>query len=363
MNRVLLSKAFGDIEECFIAEAYRQPDTEAGAGVSEGRSRIRTKRILTIAVAAALYIALGAAVCAAFNGSWLSTYFASRQKAALSPRQQEYLDSGSVEISQSQTVDGYTVTVESAICDRTELCLVLRIEGPEGMKIDLDQKKGEGSLWFHSIKYASLGTYERTGGFFSYSTHGYHLPDGDGLDNTARLVLMTQRYLSPDSNQVFTDGELWRLRLKGLYTMTGEITHSEIWTDLVDGEWEFVFPLTEQSEELEMITSPVASKALYGGEGKEKQSAEVIVTSFKLRPLGASCEFRHSPDYPGVLELSEVYLMMKNGDTVPLWVRSGDTFSGKSIMYFEYDSAPILLDEIESLVLPDDVIVPCPGNG
>ncbi len=32
-------------------------------------------------------------------------------------------------------------------------------------------------------------------------------------------------------------------------------------------------------------------------------------------------------------------------------------------MYFEYDGAPILLDEIESLVLPEDVIVPCPGNG
>ena len=89
MNRELLSKAFGDIEERFVTEAYREP--EAFAEAPKGKN-IR-KRILTVALAAALYVAVGAAVYAACTSPWLADYFEARQKAPLSPRQKEYLAS------------------------------------------------------------------------------------------------------------------------------------------------------------------------------------------------------------------------------------------------------------------------------
>ena len=344
MNRELLSKAFGDIEERFVSEAYREP--EAFAEAPKGKN-IR-KRILTVALAAALYVAVGAAVYAACTSPWLADYFEARQKAPLSPRQKEYLASESLEICQSATVDGYTVTVESAICDRMELCMVIRVEGPEGVLLDREQ----GGFWFRSIKHKRLGDYEKTGYIRGYATHGSYLADGDGLDNTAMKVLMTQRELTPDSNEGFTDGELWRVTLSGLFLMTGP---PESWTDLAAGPWEFVLPLTKQSEELEMISSPVRCRARYGGEGKQKEPVEITVTSFVLRPLGASCEFLIASGYRGV-ELSEVYLVMKNGEKVPLTLMAGDPHGS---MYYQYQyDAPILLDEVESLVLPDDVVVP-----
>ena len=356
MNRDLLSKAFGDIDDRFVAEAYRQPDSEDPSAASERIVRMKKKRIITFALIAAIILALGAAAYAGVTESWLSSFYSERQGKALTPRQEEYLETESIEITQSATVDGYTVTVESAVCDRMALCLVVRIEGPDGVKIDLDNQQGEGNLWFSRIGFESLGSYERTGYVLGITTYGRRLPDGDGKDNTTRLVLTTQRELTADSNQGFTDGELWHVRFRELFTRTGKYYENK--TVLSDGVWDFTFPLTEQSEELEIITSPVACKALSGGEGKPKDTVDVEVTSFVIRTLGANCEYRLlSGEQARSVELSDVRLIMKNGDTVSLMPRSGGSLPDGFSMFYEF-AAPILFDEIESLVLPENVIVP-----
>ena len=63
MNRELLSKAVGEIDEAFVAEAYR-PVPEAASGSSERIVSMKKKRIFTLALAAALVLALGAAAYA-----------------------------------------------------------------------------------------------------------------------------------------------------------------------------------------------------------------------------------------------------------------------------------------------------------
>ena len=64
MNRELLSKALCEIDESFIAEAYR-PLPEAASGSSERIVHMKKKRIITFALAAALTLALGAMAYAA----------------------------------------------------------------------------------------------------------------------------------------------------------------------------------------------------------------------------------------------------------------------------------------------------------
>ena len=66
MNRELLSKALCEIDESFIAEAYR-PVPEAASGSSERIVHMKKKRIITFALAAALILGLGAA---AYAGGW-----------------------------------------------------------------------------------------------------------------------------------------------------------------------------------------------------------------------------------------------------------------------------------------------------
>ena len=58
MNRELLAKAFGDIDEDIAAQAYR-PAIEAASGPPERTVHMNRKRIFTIAFAAALILTLG----------------------------------------------------------------------------------------------------------------------------------------------------------------------------------------------------------------------------------------------------------------------------------------------------------------
>ena len=66
MKRELLSKAFGDIDERFIAEAYR-PVPGNASGTSERIVHMKKKRIIAFALAAALTFALGITAYAAWN--------------------------------------------------------------------------------------------------------------------------------------------------------------------------------------------------------------------------------------------------------------------------------------------------------
>lgn len=66
MNRELLSKAFGEIDESFIMEAYR-PVPEDASGSSERIVHMKKKRFLTFALAAALILALGITAFAVWN--------------------------------------------------------------------------------------------------------------------------------------------------------------------------------------------------------------------------------------------------------------------------------------------------------
>ena len=66
MKRELLSKAFGEIDESFILEAYR-PVPEDALSASERIVHMKKKRIITIALAAALTLALGITAFAAWS--------------------------------------------------------------------------------------------------------------------------------------------------------------------------------------------------------------------------------------------------------------------------------------------------------
>ena len=66
MNRELLSKALCEIDESFIAEAYR-PVPEAASGSSERIVPMKKKRIITFALAAALVLTMTVVAYAAYG--------------------------------------------------------------------------------------------------------------------------------------------------------------------------------------------------------------------------------------------------------------------------------------------------------
>ena len=80
MNRELLSKALGEIDEAFIAKAYRSVPEEAASTSSERIVQMKKKHMLTFALAAALILALGVA---AYAHGWFG--FSSRLVPAPTP--------------------------------------------------------------------------------------------------------------------------------------------------------------------------------------------------------------------------------------------------------------------------------------
>ncbi len=66
MRRELLSKAFGDMDESFVLEAYR-PVPEDASGASERIVHLKKKRIISLALAAALLLALGVTAYAVWS--------------------------------------------------------------------------------------------------------------------------------------------------------------------------------------------------------------------------------------------------------------------------------------------------------
>ncbi len=99
MNRELLAKAFGDIDDAIVAEAYR-PVTEAASGSPERIVHMSKKRIVTFALAAALILTLGTAAYAIFGVRSVGTHEM--------PKTGEYTSLS--ELKQVEKTVGYDVT-------------------------------------------------------------------------------------------------------------------------------------------------------------------------------------------------------------------------------------------------------------
>jgi len=113
--------------------------------------RMSRRRLATVLIIVAILLTLTITALAYFGvGAWFKSFFAKRSGGELSSGQQQYIDETAVDIGQSVTVDGYTVTVNSAICDEQTLYLTINIEAPEGVKIDMDSD--EGNLSFGEVK-------------------------------------------------------------------------------------------------------------------------------------------------------------------------------------------------------------------
>ncbi len=151
MNRELLSKALCEIDERYIAEAYR-PVTEAASG-SPGRIvHMSKKRIITFALAAALILALGAMAYAA-------DLFGLRELYANPNRGDMPEEAADLIVSQSAEVNGggWRASVQETYCDEGTVLVTVHVSADASYIVvptdaDLDSPlsgfglSGEGSL-------------------------------------------------------------------------------------------------------------------------------------------------------------------------------------------------------------------------
>lgn len=344
MNNETILYAIGMIDDKAILDAKERGSASRLGGRGMGR------RLGTLLLAAVLILSLAAVAYAIVKSDWFKSFFESESNRELTPDQQQFLEENSVGVGESVTVDGYTVTLEAALCDDWELYLKLRIVAPDGITLDFPNAD-DGSCLFEDVSYHSSAVdpssvrYRMRGGGWQ------PLVDGDGKENTATVVFYEQ---TVEGDHAFTDGEVWNVTLRNLMISQQDpekdfFCHEYLL--LAEGEWNFTIPLTEMNERLELIDEPVAFATPYGNLNGPVEYVDILITSFELRPFGATCKFVADTDS---LDSFDALVVMKDGSEV----------RAQRSMGFSYQfDAPLLLENVAYVLLQngrDELKLSCP---
>lgn len=197
--------------------------------MKQERKANRNRSLHRIALAAALIGLLAVTVCASESvQNWFISFFADINRGRLSQEQVEYIEENAETILDSQTHNGWTVELHSAIRDDTKAYIIFRIKGPEN--VDLSQWTDEegnlhGQLMFGNSLIPLNKDY-----YFDYEENLWSggwgeiwQEDGDGLPYTANLVFHLEPEKTKDNKEAFGPETVYHFRFEDIVWF---------WTDL-----------------------------------------------------------------------------------------------------------------------------------
>ena len=322
MTGMELLVELGTIDEGFYHEA-------------DGRGRGAYRPVLIAAVVAVLLLLAGCGYAVLSGTAWFQAYFARQQEQPLTQGQMELIANSTKEIGGSVIVNGYTVTLESAIAEQKTAYIKLRITGEKpfsGKSVSLQPRKVPGEDRLESAFFPK-GASPTDASPFGTSTWVFDDPVGKEV---SVLIRMNQK-TSPDAVS-FEAGVPYILHLTDLTQ----------WDDgggtiLAEGPWDFEIVFDHLNDgQLELTSQPVTVSA---------NGISLTLTSFKLGTMGAEAAFQ--PVDPAdmrtmaVLALSQVVL--KDGSTVALRPTSFDPQGHGSLGLV----SPVDLKEVSYVELRD----------
>lgn len=324
MNTVNLMEAINDLDSGILEKAYFGEKRKAKTGI----------RILLIAALVALLAVT--AVAAVETVNWFVDYFQSASEEELSGEQITFIEEITSDLQQTQTSNGYTVAVESAISDGTYGFIKLRLIAPEGVVLDATNYFPENIDTCLIAKEAGKPS--------SCSAGWGMVEDHDGKENTTGIILSIRKGLN---NRL-----LWQLKMENLMQTCekniGQPDYAQ-WTELVaEGQWCFDITFEDgASRELEMVSEPVLSEVdlALGGKALYRQ---VKVTSIKLKAFSAQITYEYLEPTHGAGDFDPIYVVMKDGSEIFMSPSSGHP----GVMTFRF-YAPIILDEVDYVLMPN----------
>ena len=384
MNEMLL-EAMGNID----------PELVQAARAMGAKKRRKTgRRVSTVILAAVLMLALATTAFAYFSGAdWFKGWFSQRAETELSPGQVEYIEERTVDVDQSVTQNGWTVTLESAIADQYNAYVKLTV-APPSKDVPDSMELSELSLGVDEVRLTSAGPKLSDDALRKWGVSQSWDTNSDGtlrIDGEGRLTLILTFYMvtDPNSGAAYTDGYERTLTMKDLtwtdlnaeppYDGENAIWDGDEWSYpagvLAQGEWKFSFTFTPADEEVELVTQPVPCQGQESGwrmdsEGNVLEMLDDLVdiemTSFRLTAFGASCEYTFGEGVtPQGLDFWDVQAVMKDGSAAALMMGGGgvmnhwdeETAIGTGTFKF---AAPIDLSQVDYIQLPNGYIIPMP---
>lgn len=312
-------------------------------------SRIQNKNHKRIAfrvlVAAAIILALSVSVFAAGGGAvWFQKFFTEENGEVLSDEQIALIEKNAVLIDQTETVNGYTINVESVMNDEKTLYIKLNLYAPEGVVIPYSE-----DYCFEQMSLLVHGK-EQSWEMWEYS----ELHDENKTDNHIEIIMRILFEEDTDTSFLLA-GEGVTLTMTNLSKSYG--FHFNRRTEqLAKGTWEFDLQFATTQEDLwecELISEPVPCVMVKDSTGEETQ---IYLTSVCLRALTLNVVY----DYPDGADLERldwwgVKAVKKDGTAVGIMPAGGsiqpDGTKVTGYMDLEPD-APIVLEEIAYIEFP-----------
>ena len=324
MNGKSLLIGLSCIDPKYIEESEK--DTSA-------RHVIAWKPMLIAAVIAALLLA-GCGYVVLSEAQWLQSFFSRQKGQPLSQGQSAYIEQNTQVIGQSVTVNGYTVTVESAIAEERVACIRLRLEGPGLADIysgdfrprPLADGRGYEPLFFEKgHTSAEKSPYGLGRWIFS--------PDGNAIS----ILIQLDQSANPDAPS-FEAGVPYVLHLTDLY-VNGFGQTERI---LTEGTWDFEIVFDHlNTDSAELISLPITIT---------HENISLRVTSLKLRTMGIDVRFAPGAyDYLGRDCFEGSWVVLKDGTRVSVYPQfyNPEGSAGLSL------DCPIDLEEVDYVEFRD----------
>lgn len=300
------------------------------------------RRLSTVAAAAVLLLfLLGCAVVGTVYGqsiqSWFAHYWQAVNHQAMSEGQAAMIDHLTQEISLSQTVDGVTVTVDSATVGDDNFFLLLRVEG-------VDFSKRWGYRFEDMTMEFSPDPTEADDGLGGYGFQ-YQGLDGDG----AALMLMDMGYASSQGFQADTSPLEVTLTLTDLVESGG--SHEKL---LTQGTWSFAFTLDRSQ-----IPAPVSLPDTTIEVMDQSREFIVSVAVTNLQVTNTGVRFQYGPSRAAMDEL-RVTLILEDGTEIRDGGGFGTGMEDGDDMFVSYQW-PVPVDlEVAATLRIGDVEIPIP---
>ena len=294
---------------------------------------------LLIAALIAVLLLAGCGYVVLSEAQWLQSFFSRQKGQPLSQGQSAYIEENVQVLGQNVTVNGYTVTVESAIAEERVACIRLRLEGPGITDIysgsfrprPLEDGKGSESLFFKKGQTAQEESPYGLGRWiFS--------PDG----NAVSILIQLDQSAKPDAPS-FEPEVPYVLHLTDLYV--SEFGQSE--EILTEGIWDFEIIFDHlNSDYAELINSPITIT---------NESISLRLASMKLRTMGIDVCFEPGDyDYLGRDCFEDSWVVLKDGTRVSIYPQFYDPKGNAGLSL----DCPIVLEEVDYVQLWDGTQIP-----
>ena len=313
------------------------PRREA-AGRRRGRSRLR---LAAVVLAAVLLLSIGGVALAGQPGiqAWFTRSWESISGAPMEGEQSQLLQALTQPIGVSDTVDGVTVTADSAVVGDDSCWLLLTVSG-------LELSPRYGYTFGSDSLTVTPDPHETGGGIFGWGLESH----GVNADGEAELLLQYSYQQETGPNTPWTEDLTVTLRLRDL--IRGRSTGAD--GTVAEGEWVLTFPL--KTREIETITIPdvwVEVKDRNDGSELRVLLREITLTATGIRFSSRGGEFH------GAMEPT---LLLADGTEVGYGDGSGTPREDGLGMYHSFHwRVPVALDQV-SAVRFGDTVAAVPGQ-